>query len=152
MINLRSGPIQISCPTYTRIPVEKREGLDAIECAGMESYQHRLPECGTRVESKLEEIALSTRPCRGRDFPLYRGERDPISLSPFSFPFFSARIFFPDDEDDDDDGEESSRRKESPLVTREYSRDFNEFRWVEYRGGLERKDKNGNYDIKEPPG
>jgi len=51
--------------------------------------------------------------------------------------------------------------KRSPLVTREYSRDFNEFRWedqtteVEGEGrvssreeGSKKKDKNGNYDIK----
>lgn len=56
-----------------------------------------------------------------------------------------------------------SREKRSPLVTREYSRDFNEFRWEDQtaREGGEREgqvssreeeskktDKNGNYDIK----
>lgn len=54
----------------------------------------------------------------------------------------------------------SFEEKRSPLVTREYSRDFNEFRWENQtamvgrqwelgEGGKgKRKDKNGNYDIK----
>lgn len=52
-----------------------------------------------------------------------------------------------------------SREKRSPLVTREYSRDFNEFRWEDQTAGGKgrissgeeggkKKDKNGNYDIK----